>query len=410
MFLLFASDVHGLTTQIVTFIALAIFAALIGELFVRWGQSNIVGIMIVAILVGNIFGITEWANEPIISFLAMMGAVVILFYAGLESDLEELRSKIISGLAVAVVGVVVPLLLVVTTMKFIYGASWIVSLLVANVLVATSVAVTVSVFSQNDAQKTKIADIILVAAVIDDILGMLLLGIIEPIISNNTESLSIFKTITQVTSAVGFISLGVFVGPKIAPYLSKKADQWFHSGNKGKLLFACLFCLVFVLIAMSIGLAPIIGAFTAGLILDHTHFKEFTKASAEDVEELIKPIRNIMLPCFFFVAGISVNWSHILNTTSGALVCLLLVLAIIGKVVSGFVIKPHGTRFGVSNLIIGLAMTPRGEVGMVIALMGKQYNIFDDQLYAILVMVIFLTTLLPPIPLNTLIRKYKYSQ
>lgn len=405
MFLLTANG-HGLDMTVLGFITLALIAAVIGELFVRKGQPNIVGIMITAIVLSNVFGISNWGSEPIPQLLAEIGAIIILFYAGLESDLSELAGKFYDGLLVAIVGVLVPFILIYIYIFYIYGSQFATALMVANVFVATSVAVTVSEFNRHNAQRSRISDIILVAAVIDDILGMLILGIVEPISNASSEGISVFKIVLQIGLAVLFIVGGIVLGRIAASRFSTLFTELFHSGNKGKLLLAFLFCSVFVFISLLVGLAPIIGAFTAGLVLDHTHFKKFEKATAESVEELVKPIRNLTLPFFFFMAGISVNLSYLLDWQNMVLVVILFILASIGKMASGLAISLHGSRFGLSNAIIGIAMNPRGEVGMVIALIGKHLGLFSDQLYSVIVIVIFLTTVIPPLMLNVLIPRY----
>lgn len=407
MIFAFFANAHVMEWQALMFIMLAIAAALIGELFVRKGLPNIVGIMVLAMLCGNVFGISDWGENPIIMTLAEIGAIVILFYAGLESDLSKLAKRFYSGLSVAVVGVVAPFALIYPYLYFWQGLEPVVALLVCNVLVATSVAVTVGLFAQHHAQGTKVADIILVAAVIDDILGMLILGVVEPFATNRGETYSLKSTLLQIVMAVSFIIGGIYIGRKGAPFLGHQFDAWFHSGNKGKLLSAFLFCAGFVVLAKLFGLASIIGAFTAGLILDHTHFEKFSKATEENVEELVKPIRNITLPFFFLLAGISVDLKYMLDPSSLGFIVVLLILAITGKMISGIAVKEDGARFGLSNLLIGLSMIPRGEVGMVIALMGKNFGVFPDWLYASLVVVIFLTTIMPPVPLNKKIPQYK---
>lgn len=410
--LVFINSSSVIDSNLLIIIITVLSFAVLSEFLVRRGQSGIVGILLFSIILSNIFGLHYWANNQFVKFMSEIGAIIILLESGLESDLHDLKSKFSSGLLVAVVGVIAPLIMISIAVYFLFGHDAVVAILAANVLVATSVAVTADSFKQFNAEKSTAAGIIMVAAVIDDILGMLLLGIIEPLVSSH-GTYSVTHTLLQIFYATIFIVGGIFIGRWAANNLSKLFTLVFHSGNKGALYLTLLICSLFLLAACFSGLALIIGAFTAGLVLDHTHFKNFHKAENK-VEQLIKPIKAMTMPFFFASVGISVNIGFLLSDTGTMginwfcliMVVLLFLLATLGKMLSGFVKKFDGNSiFGKTNWTIGIGMNPRGEVGMIIALLMVQLGLFTSELYGILIMVIFLTTILSPIIMGQILKR-----
>ena len=421
-----------------TFLVLAIFllSAKIGQLVEKINQPPVLGELIVGIILGNLtlLGIHFFEmlkDNVFLKFLAELGVVVLLFRIGLESNIHEMKKVGLSSFLVAVIGVISPFLLG----TFLVGeillkeSDFSAKLFLGAALTATSVGITARVFKDLGKIQTKEAQTVLGAAVIDDILGLLILAVVSAIITNGSIN---FQNVFLITlKAFSFLLLAIIIGQKSAEFLGRLCAK-IHSGIGMKFSFALSFCLLFSFFAAKVGLAPIVGAFVAGLVLDPVHFRWFrspkfvndlTKICEEappqikerlqkiintytdkHIEDLIEDIAYFVVPIFFIWIGFQVKLDVFLNLKILLLTLFISMVAIVGKVIAG-IASPKGSN----KLLVGFGMVPRGEVGLIFAAMGKTMGVVNDEIYSAIVAMIILTTLITPPILSFLIKK-KASQ
>jgi Kef-type K+ transport system membrane component KefB len=256
-------------------------------------------------------------------------------------------------------------------------------------LAATSVGITAMVLQEMKMEKTEIAHIILGAAVIDDILGLLMLAIISGIVI--TGSIDLIHISITIIIATLFLAATIYIGP----YFIRLFVRLFCRLDiiEAKMFVSYLFVMVMAWMANLAGLATIIGAFAAGLILQDAYFESWDddRKCPVTIKDLIMPLEVILVPIFFVLMGLQVKLEMFLQKDVMILAAGLLVAAIIGKVLSGF------GAFGVKNhMAIGIGMMPRGEVGLIFAAIGKSLGVLDDALFSAVVLMVIVTTLLSP--------------
>ncbi len=411
---------------------LALFVVLLaaklgGELFERLSLPAVLGELIAGIVLGNLVLVNPaWSFlEPlratpirenwalILDSLARFGVIILLFEVGLESTVTGMMKVGKSALLVAVLGVIAPFLLG-------FAASWIfvkelppalaaaapglslnyVHLFMGAVLCATSVGITARVFKDLGQLQTKEAQIILGAAVIDDVLGLIILAVVSGIVSaaEMGRALDIGSILRLIGVAVlflgGSMTIGAFLVPRIMGQLAK-----LRTGGM-MIVSALLFCFGMAYLANAVGLAPIIGAFAAGLLLEKIHFKNFREDV--EIEHLIKPISAFLVPVFFVLMGIQVRLETFAQLSVLGVAAGLTVAAIIGKQVCGLGVLERG----VSRLSVGIGMIPRGEVGLIFAGAGRLLKVIDDATFSAAVIMVIVTTLItPPVLKIALARK-----
>jgi len=278
-----------------------------------------------------------------------------------------------------------------------FGSSWLLipdislhtSLFLGAALGATSIGISVMVLQELNMESTKVARIILGAAVLDDILGLLLLSIVSGIVVTggiNAEQILIVIAMTAI-----FLTAAVYLGPmllKLVIALVRHLDLL-----EAKMFISFLFVMILAWMANLAGLATIIGAFTAGLIMHDAYFKHWGRVSEHSVciKDLIMPLEVILVPIFFVLMGIQVKLETFLDWQVIILSAGLLLSAIVGKVFAGL-----GATSGNNRLAIGIGMLPRGEVGLIFAAIGKSLDVINDALFSAIVLMVILTTLLAP--------------
>ncbi len=365
-------------------LVILILAKVAGWLCHKIGQSAVLGELVVGMLLGpSVFHFINPESQVII-FLAELGVIILLFEVGIESNMYKLLKVGFASALVAIVGVVLPL--VAGYLYFLStGATTLVALFVGATLTATSVGITMRIFSEKGKLDSNEGKIILGAAVIDDILGLIILSIVVSIAEVGKVSLLNVGKVSFFS--ILFLVGSIFLGIKLAQTIMKIVRSL-----KMKRIFAVtamVFALGFSYLAYEIGLATIVGAFAAGLILETTEEKEH-------IRERMKPIADIFVPIFFVHAGLMMNLQTLSNTALLLPMGILLIIAILGKVLSGFAV----VRSKANKLVIGIGMVPRGEVGLIFAAFGLSNAIIGADLYALLVVVIMLTTFIAP-PLLT---------
>lgn len=362
--------------QALLVLALNVVAAKLGgELLGRLGQPPVLGELLMGVVLGNLplFGVT--ALEPLrtsemLRLLAEIGAILLLFEVGVESDLMQLLAVGWSSLLVAAVGVIAPLALgYIVSAVLLPDASWLTHLFVGGTLTATSVGITARVLKDLGKSNTKEARIILGAAVADDVIGLVVLAVVSGLVTaakagSATGGFSLGAVAWIVSKALLFLMVAVVIGrfwsQRVFLYAAKLKVP-------GVLLGLCVcFCFLVSAIAGFAGLAPMVGAFAAGVVLDEVHYHPFRERGERKVEELLFPITTLIVPVFFVMMGFRVDLRSFASPSVLGLAALTAVAAITGKLICGW-----GTRErGVNRLAIGIGMIPRGEVGLIFAGMG----------------------------------------
>ncbi len=328
-----------------------------------------------------------------------LGVTLLLFMVGLEVSVEEMVSMGGSSVLVAVLGVVFPFALGYLGMHFFVpeGADNNIAMFVGATLAATSIGITARVFKDAHKIHLKEAKLVLGAAVIDDILGLILLAIVSAVVSTGSLDIAVLGII--IGKALAFL-VGVFILEK---YLLRRNIKTFSkvAGKNTLLLYPFALLMFLAWAADAIGLATIVGAFAAGLILKDNMFDD-VKQTDNTLESILSPLEAIFAPVFFVLMGFQVDitafaeW-HVLSIGLG-----LTLVAIIGKLLAGLFVKK-----GYNKLVIGIGLLPRGEVGLIFASIGKGLGVLSDDLFAMIIIVVILTTLITPPLLNWSLKKVK---
>jgi Na+:H+ antiporter len=412
-------------------IAIIILGAKLSNLVERFEQPAVLGELLFGVVLGNIALVGFNFFEPIrkdvvIRFLADIGIVILLFQVGLESNIRKMLQVGPKAFFVAIVGVIVPFLLstVVVGPLLLPELSFNAYIFLGAILTATSVGITARIFQDLKQLKTPEAQIILGAAVIDDVMGLGILAVVKAMARSNEVNPIDIVWITA--KAVFFLSGAIFLGQLLAPRLGRLFSK-INPGIGMKLILAVSFGLIFAYFSELIGLAAIVGAFAAGLVLEPVHFRHFdnpsvvsdinasiTQASPEvkknvshvlesfarnHVKELIQPLGYFLVPIFFVLTGMEVRIETLFNVRILMLVLAVSVAAFGGKIISGF------AAGGVRRSIVGWGMVPRCEVGLIFAATGKALGVLPDDIFSMLVIVIMFTTILPPPVLSALLKR-----
>ncbi|MGH7505245.1 MAG: cation:proton antiporter [Longimicrobiales bacterium] len=399
-----AAPEAGVSTEHFFLVLLTVLVAakLFGELAERLKQPAVLGELVAGVLLGaSALGVIPDSGSlaEVIHLLAEVGVAILLFEIGLETDLKEMFRVGPTATLVATVGVIAPFLL-----GFVYWtiaepaigthppriSETMVAVFVGATLTATSVGITARVLTDIDQIRTREARVIIGAAVVDDILGLVILAIVAGLAAGATVTLP--GIALKFAVAVGFLVVAVLVGNQIAPRLFSVIDTMRVRGVL--LVSAFAFALLFGAIAGLAGSALIIGSFAAGIVLSSTN--QFDQITTQ-----IRPVADIFTPIFFVAVGARVDvtlflpWSANFNWQVLGVGGALIVIAIIGKVISGYVVGWRPPKL--SHLAIGVGMIPRGEVGLIFAHLGLTRGILSSEVYsAILIMVIATTFLAPP--------------
>ena len=384
-----------------TIAAILIAAKLFGELAERIGQPAVLGELVAGVLLGgSVLGVVPAVGAPaeLIHVLAELGVLLLLFEIGLETDLREMFRVGPASLSVALVGVAVPFAL-----GFAYwayaphpavgdGDLTTAAIFVGATLTATSVGITARVLSDLGRMDTPEARIIIGAAVIDDVLGLVILSVVSAVAAG--AAITVLGVLRTLGVAVGFLVVAVVAGRFVMPRLF---DVIVRMRVRFVLLVAAVaFALALAALASLAGSAMIIGAFAAGLILSGTN-------QFDTIEHEVRPVAAIFTPIFFVSVGSSVDL-RLLDPTSPAsrgtltVAAVISVLAIVGKLVAGWAAPWARIR----RLVVGVGMVPRGEVGLIFADIGRRSGILGDGVFGAILLVVMVTTFVAPPGLKAL--------
>ena len=408
-----SGESHGLNPAVLIGVAIMlVLAKLAGEMFERMQQPGVLGELIAGIVLGNlvILGFTRaetLKTNDTIAALAELGVIILLFEVGLESDLGEMLEVGWSSLLVAVLGVIAPFFLGWgVSAYFMPHEPRLVHIFIGATLCATSVGITARVFKDLGKLGTREARIILGAAVLDDVLGLLVLAVVVGAIQAMATgaALSVFDVAVIALKAVVFLVASIAIGQLIMPRMLHGAGRL---ATRGVLLtLAISFCLFLAWAATKVGLAPIVGAFAAGLILDEVHYQPTGGRHERDLNDLLQPVSTVLVPIFFVFMGLKVDFRLFTRLDILGLAIALTLAAIVGKQFCALGVVERG----VNRLTVGLGMIPRGEVGLIFAGIGATLMlpsttgvstpVISSAIFGAVVIMVIITTLITPIALK----------
>jgi Kef-type K+ transport system membrane component KefB len=317
--------------------------------------------------------------------LARLAAILLLFLVGVEMTVQEMRRVGWTAFLVATIGVVCPFLLGVGVNAWLVpNAPLANDIFIGAILTATSVGITARLLRDlKQAHRTE-AKIILGAAVIDDVMGLVILAVVSGLVMSGTISFASVFTISlkAVAFLVAVIGIGVWATPRLIRRLARLELE------NMKLIFGLVFALLLSWLASSIGLAAIVGAFAAGLVLEESLLDELKGRTLHD---LLSPLEAMVVPVFFILMGVQVKLETLANRQVIVIAALLTVAAIVGKWVSGL-----GCSSKLDRISVGVGMMPRGEVGLIFASIGKGLGVVSDAVFSAVVIMVMVTTLLTP--------------
>jgi Kef-type K+ transport system membrane component KefB len=384
-------------------VVILLAAKLGGDLAVRIGQPAVLGELLVGVVLGNLTlagysGLEPIKSDPFIEMFARVGVLILLFEVGLESTVGQMLKVGWSSLLVACLGVIVPFAL-----GWSVGA-WLlpeqgayVHAFLGATLTATSVGITARVLKDLGSSQGDEARVILGAAVIDDVLGLVILAVVTSVIvaadvGGTVAALDIAMMIGQAAGfLVGSLVLGVILSKRLFTLASKLR-------SRGVLIALSLaFCFLLSWLASLLGLAPIVGAFAAGLIVEDVHYRDFVARGEQGLEELIHPISSFLVPIFFVLMGLRTDLGSFAQPGVLGLAAGLTLAAILGKQACALGVIGRG----VDRLTVGLGMVPRGEVGLIFANIGLTLSvggrrIISDATFAAVVVMVIVTTMVTP--------------
>ncbi len=387
-------------------VIILVAARLCAEIALRLGVPTVIGELTAGIILGP--SLLGWLEPTaIIQVLAELGIILLLFEAGLDSDFSHLARAGRRSTVVAIGGFVIPFLLGFATSRYVFQHDLLLALFIGGTLTATSIGVTLRVLKDVNRQASPEGQVVLGAAVVDDILGVLLLAVLFEFSVTGTVSM---PNLGRIVLFIGVFFMLAPIAAKILFYLiSHYRDITRIPGLVATSIVSLV--LFFAWLAHIVGAPELLGGFAAGLALSRRFFLPFGIAVSRDpqfsveVERDMKPIIQLFTPIFFVTVGLSLNLQEVEWSSSFVWFFSLSVgfVAIAGKIAGGFLlVREHWLMCSA----IGMAMVPRGEVGLIFAELGRSSGLFDSDMYAAMVLVILYTTLFSPFWLKLFYRMY----
>ena len=390
-----------------------------GDIFERMAMPAVLGELTVGIILGNFALMTGWdgldflkapaadsMGSPyntgaVIRMLASIGVVLLLFEVGLESTVSQMMSVGVSSFLVAILGVVAPMLLGWGVgLWLIPEQGWQVHAFIGATLCATSVGITARVLKDLGRSQQKESRIILGAAVIDDVLGLIVLAVVAGVIEQSqvagASGFDLMALVTIVAKAFAFLAGAMFLGTHLITRPLFRLASYLR-GHGLLVVTALVICFGFAWLANFVGLAPIVGAFAAGLILEKAQYRELGEREKHELEDVLAPVGALLIPIFFVQMGIQVDLSSFQDPSVWSLAAAITVAAVIGKQVCAFGVREKG----LNRFAVGLGMIPRGEVGLIFAdvgqkLMNNGKPVIGAGTYSAVVVMVMITTMVTP--------------
>lgn len=355
-------------------------AKLLGGVAQRFGQPSVLGELLAGMLIGpHLLGLID-PNEPILHVLSEIGVLVLLLEIGLHTDLRALAREGSTALVAGSAGVILPFVGGFGVAR-VMGVELLPSVVLGAALTATSIGISARVLSDIGQLKSPAGQVVLGAAVFDDIIGLVILSIIASLVSGTALTMATIGR--EMAVAFGFIVIAVGIGTYAVPPVLRAVDKVRASGTMG--VVAIAFALLLAWLGSVSGSAMIIGAFSAGLILHPTQ-------QQDDIQRTVTQVGAFFVPVFFAVVGAQADLRAMVTPASLTLGALLLVVGVLGKLAAGYV----PWRFRGNKLLVGVALIPRGEVGLIFAQMGLATGVLDGAQFGALMLVVVITTFVTP--------------
>ncbi len=369
--------------------AVIIATKLLGELARRFGQPSVLGELLAGVMLGGSALSLVDPRDPAMHALGELGLFILIFQIGLHTDVRSLRRVGSSAMMVAVAGVVLP-----------FGAGFLVAralgfavipaVIAGASLTATSMAISARLLGDEGVLHTREGQVVLGAALADDVIGLIVLSVVVVLVGG--ESVSAMGIARTAAISAGFIALALAVGGYAVPPLFRVLDRIRAKGSLG--MFGIAFGLLLAAIALESGTAMIIGAFVGGMILHPT-------PQRPEIERSTAQIGHLFVPIFFAVMGASIELPALAGPSALAIGGALIAVGILGKVIAGF--APW--NFQGNKLLVGVAMVPRGEVGLIFAQMGLSTGAITPELFGAIMLMVVVTTFVAPPLLGAVIRR-----
>lgn len=381
---------HGAADILLSLFVVFVAARIGDELAQRMRMPGVVGEIVAGALLGP--SLLNWVHPGVVlDALAEVGVVFLLFAVGLETRLDDLKRVGLIAFMVGTLGVIVPFGGA-SLWAHLEGFAWNKSMFIAAAFVATSAGITARVLQEMHALQRREAHVILGAAVIDDILAMLLLGVVVSMQDSGVADP--VHLLIVVVEAVGFVVVVGWLGTRVA----RKRSSWLERPRMtmSELSIVLALCLGLAWLSTRVGLAAIIGAFLAGLIASETDQRE-------QLEHQMKPLLTLLTPFFFVMTGVKLDVNVFTHADALLMLALATLIAVLTKLVGAYLgALKLGHR---SALAVGMGMVPRGEVGVVVASLGLAAGVFTPEVYAVIVAMSLLTSILTPPLLGWLLRR-----
>ncbi len=431
---------HDYNPMILLWLVIFIFLSRSLSIIKKIGIPLIVGEILTGIILGclddmgiNIF--YDIMNNEIMSFLAELGGIILMFEIGLESKFSDLKKNFHLGCVVAISGSILTFMVGFVVSKYLIpNHNLMRDLLLGVITAATATGISAKTFKDMNLLHTHEVQVVLVSSIIDELISVFIFGVISAIILNNT--VSVLQISLSVAQVLAFFVFAAIFGNWITPLLTKWSIK-IHAGMNMKLGVLLIICFLFSWIAYISGLATVLGAFIAGLILDEIYFVSFSRShffknlvdltkhiphegikneilqlithqESKTLEELIKPLSHLFVPIFFIYIGFMLDIKILFEIHTLYLILVILIMSLGGRIISGFLVQRHNKSF--NHLIIGLGMTPIGEAGLIFAMFGKNLNILDAITFAVIIACIVIATILTPIFIKLAIKFNKNEQ
>jgi Kef-type K+ transport system membrane component KefB len=382
-------------------------ARLFAELAVRLKSPSVIGELFAGVVIGP--SILGWI-EPVdaLKLMAEIGIILLLFEVGLGTDIKRLIRSGTKSTQVAIIGFIAPLILGYSIGHWLIGLTLLESLFIGGTLTATSIGITIRVLSDLKLNNSHQGQVVLGAAVLDDVLGVMLLALLYEFSTGGGVNWG------NAAKVLVFVSAFFVLAPVLAKFMSVIIKRFCDVSEIPGLLPTTIVSLVlfFAWLAHAVGAPELLGGFAAGLALSRRFFLPLgvtlrkDEDFAKNIEHQMQPIISLFTPIFFVVVGLSINLREIdwASPHVWGFSMLLLLAAIVGKMLGSLFIRESWA----SRLMIGMAMVPRGEVGLIFAELGRFSGIFNNEVHAGMVIVIVLTTIIPPFAMKWFYRHYSH--
>jgi Kef-type K+ transport system membrane component KefB len=384
-----AGSTYTISQLLLVLAAIFVATKAFGEIAVRFKQPAVLGEIIAGVVLGaSVLGILNPA-DPVIHALSEVGVIVLLFATGLHTNVSSLLKAGPAATAVALAGVILPFVSGYFVAIWL-GATSTQALVAGAAMCATSVGISARVLGDLGQLQTREGQIVLGAAVIDDIIGLIILAVVMAVVGG--DPVGPIDVLRIAGIAVGFVVVAILIGGRLASVGHSFVMRARVKGILG--LMGLAFAFALAALAESVGSALIVGAFAAGLVLDERH-------DSHEIEEATEAVGNFVVPIFFASVGAMVDLKAMMNPQSLTIGGALIVCGILGKVAAGW--APVWIKG--NKLLIGTAMVPRGEVGLIFAQMGLAAGAIDGGMFGAIMMMVLVTTLVTPPALAAIARR-----